>query len=182
MFIFAKNLDGKRKGTQSPLFYYHRMNGIREKITELVSAKLEGTENFLVEVKMSPSKIVISIDHPAGTKLEDCIAVSRYLHSELENTDVFEKHELEVGSPGMEEPLKVLKQFLKRIGQSVSVLGTDGIKRSGILLTADENQIAINEEITIKTGKKKEIQTRKVEIPFTQIKETKVNFSFDKII
>ncbi len=64
-------------------------------------------------------------------KLDDCIAINRYLQKELENTDVFEKHELEVGSPGMEEPLKVLKQFHKRIGQKVSVLTFDGIKRTG---------------------------------------------------
>lgn len=158
------------------------MKDLRETIVDLVTDKLTGTENFLVEVKLSPSKIIVSIDHPKGTKLDDCIAISRYLHKELENSDVFEKHELEVGSPGMEEPLKVLKQFHKRVGQKVSVLGFDGIKRNGTLIAADENKITLEEEIILKSGKNKEIQKRKLEIPFNQIKETKVNFSFDKII
>jgi ribosome maturation factor RimP len=155
---------------------------LKEQITDLVNNRIEGTDNFLVEVKVSPSKIIVSLDNPGGMKLDDCIAINKYLQKELESTEVFEKHELEVGSPGMEEPLKVLKQYLKRVGQKVSVLTFDGIKRNGRLASADEQGLVLDEEIILKTGKKKEIQTRKVEIPFTQIKETKVNFSFDKII
>lgn len=155
---------------------------LKEQIVDLVSTKLEGTENFLVEVKISPAQIIVSLDNPGGMKLDDCIAINRFLQAELENTDVFEKHALEVGSPGMEEPLKVLKQFHKRIGQKVSVLTFDGIKRTGTLLSADESFLKLEEEFTIKAGKKKEIQKKMVEIPFNQIKETKVNFSFDKII
>jgi len=155
---------------------------LKEQIIDLVAVKLEGTENFLVEVKVSPSKIIVSLDNPNGMKLDDCIAVNRHLQKELESTDIFEKHELEVGSPGMEEPLKVLKQFHKRIGQKVTVLTFDGMKKLGTLLAADEKILTLEEELSIKTGKKKEIQKNKIEIPFDQIKETKVNFSFDKII
>ena len=155
---------------------------LKEQIVDLVGTKLVGTENFLVEVKVSPSKIIVSLDNPKGMKLDDCIAINRFLQNELENTDVFEKHELEVGSPGMEEPLKVLKQFHKRLGQKVTVLTFDGLKRTGTLLGADEKVLSLEEEISIKTGKKKEIKKNKVEIPFDKIKETKVNFSFDKII
>ncbi len=155
---------------------------LKEQIVDLVSSRLFDTEIFLVEVKVSPSKIIVSLDNPNGMKLDDCIAVNRFLQKELENTDVFEKHELEVGSPGMEEPLKVLKQFHKRIGQKVTVLTFDGLKRNGTLLGADEKVLSLEEEISVKTGKKKEIKRNKVEIPFDQIKETKVNFSFDKII
>lgn len=155
---------------------------LKEQIIDLVASRLEGTENFLVEVKVGPSQIIVSLDNPNGMKLDDCIAVNRYLQKELESTDVFEKHALEVGSPGMEEPLKVLKQFQKRIGHKVSVLTFDGIKRTGTLIAADDKFLKLEEETTIKNGKKKEIQLRMVEIPFDQIKETKVNFSFDKII
>lgn len=182
-FFFYLCNDFRRinEGDISPLFYYASMN-VKEKITDLVNIKLEGTENFLVEVKVSPAKIIVSLDNAKGMKLDDCIVVNRFLQSELENSGVFEKHELEVGSPGMEEPLKVLKQFHKRIGQKVSVLSFDGLKKNGTLVNADENKLTLDEEISVKNGKKKEIQINRVEIPFDQIKETKVNFSFDKII
>jgi len=89
---------------------------------------------------------------------------------------------MEVGLPGMEEPLKVLPQFEKRIGQQVSVLTFDGLKHSGELLSADKNFLEINEEKIVLNGKKKEIQKKLNKIPFIEIKETRVIFSFDKII
>jgi len=171
---------GKRKGTRVPFFIKHM--DIKQKIEDLVESRLQGSDNFLVEVKVSPAKITVSLDHPKGIKLDDCISMNRFLQKELEQTDIFEKHELEVGSPGMEEPLKVLKQFNKRIGQKVNVLTYDGMKRTGTLVAANETLLTLDEEMAVKGGRKNEKQFKRLEIPFTQIKETTVNFSFDKII
>ncbi len=143
--------------------------------------KIAGSENFLVEVKVSPNKILVSIDHPKNVKIEDCVIINRFLQEKLENTDVFVRHELEVGSPGMEEPLKVLPQYSKRLGREVSVLTFDGLKRTGTLMKADAEGITLNEEITVKDGNKKEKQKKINSIPFTNIKETRVIFSFDKL-
>ena len=155
---------------------------IKEKIEQLVLEKFISTENFLVEVKVSTNKIIVIIDHQKSVKIEDCVAINRYLHDKLDDEGVFEKYELEVGSPGMEEPLKILAQYKKRIGHRISILTFDGKKHIGLLISADINQIEINEEIKVGSGKKKEIQTKQYNIPFTEIKETRVLFSFDKII
>jgi len=155
---------------------------VRAQITELVEQKIAGTDIFLVEVKTSPGKIRVSLDHPKGVSIADCVEVSRFLHSTLESTDIFEKHELEVSSAGMEEPLKVMKQYQKRIGQDVSVITLDGQKHNGRLTSASENEVALEEEVTMKQAGKKETEVRKIVIPFNMIKETKVNFSFHKII
>ncbi|MBK6445064.1 MAG: ribosome assembly cofactor RimP [Bacteroidetes bacterium] len=155
---------------------------LNDQIHSLVQEKIAGTENFLVEVKVSPSKVIVLIDHPQGIKIEDCVAVSRFLQEKLDTTDVFEKHELEVGSPGMEEPLKVLQQYIKRLGKNVAVTTFDGMRHTGILLSADANNIQLEETLIVKTGKKKEKQIQNSSIPFTNIKETKVIFSFNKII
>jgi len=154
----------------------------REQIEKLVVENLSGTENFLVEVKVNPGKIIVIIDHPKGVNIEDCVSTNRYLHSQLDDSGIFESHELEVSSAGMEEPLKILPQYKKRIGQNVSVLTYDGLRHSGKLLSADESFLELNEEKVIRIGKKKEIQNETNKIPFTEIKETKVIFSFDKII
>jgi ribosome maturation factor RimP len=52
---------------------------LNDQIHSLVQEKIAGTENFLVEVKVSPSKVIVLIDHPQGIKIEDCVAVSRFL-------------------------------------------------------------------------------------------------------
>ena len=155
---------------------------IKEEIELLVEEMIASTENFLVEIKVNPGKIVVIIDHPKGVKIEDCVAINRSLHEKLDENGLFEKYELEVGSPGMEEPLKILAQYEKRIGQQVSVLTFDGMKHSGKLLSADKNFLELNEDKIVHNGKKKEIQNILNKIPFTEIKETRVIFSFDKII
>lgn len=156
--------------------------GLKEEISQLTQEMLASTENYLVEVKVVPGKIVVTIDHMKGVKIEDCVALNRFLHEKLDESGVFDKNELEVGSPGMEEPLKILQQYKKRIGQQVSVITFDGIKRKGTLLNANELNLELDEETTEKSNGKKEIVKKLNIIPFTDIKETRVIFSFDKII
>jgi ribosome maturation factor RimP len=156
---------------------------IKEEIAQLVEEKIASTENYLVEVKVGAGKIAVIIDHPQGVKIEECVAINRYLHEKLDETsDIFEKHELEVGSPGMEEPLKILPQYKKRIGKQVSVLTFDGLKHTGVLIDADETGLEFDEELLVGQGKKKEIQKKRNRILFKDIKETRAIFSFDKIV
>lgn len=155
---------------------------LKTQISALVEEKIAGSGLFLVDIRISPSKIAVIIDHPKGVRIDNCVEISRFLQQQLETSDVFEKHELEVGSPGMEEPLQVLPQYLKRIGQKVAVVTFDGLKHSGKLVSADQSGIELEEEYREKGAAKKEIQTRLLRLPFESIKETKVIFSFDKII
>lgn len=152
---------------------------LKQEIINLTEQQIAGTGNFLVEVKVSPGKITVIIDHPKGVKIEDCVAINRFLQNHYDTTDVFEHHELEVGSPGMEEPLKVLPQYQKRLGREVSVVTFDGLKRTGTLMSVDENGIMLNEDV--KSANKKEKLKQLNNIPFSNIKETRVIFSFDKI-
>jgi hypothetical protein len=49
-------------------------------------------------------------------------------------------------------------------------------------MSADETTLVLNEDITVKNGNKKEKLKQLNNIPFINIKETRVIFSFDKII
>src|SRR4051812_42413447 len=111
---------------------------VKDKVAQAVEEKISGSDIFLVEVKVSPARISVAIDKPAGITLTECTEVARYLREKLNDTDIFEKHELEVSSPGMEEPLKVLNQYRKRIGREVRVLMANGLVKQGILKLADD--------------------------------------------
>ena len=76
---------------------------------------------------------------------------------------------LEVSSPGLDEPLKLHRQYLKNIGRFVEVTGNDGIKKEGKLLTVTEEEIIVEEEKG--KGKKKEIVQHT--IPFDKYKNNK---------
>ena len=156
---------------------------VKEQIAELVSGRIKDSDHFLVEVRMLPGKVVVYIDHfSTGVKLEDCIAVSRFLQEQPDLASLFEKNELEVSSPGMDEPLKVLPQYLKRLGKRVSVITYDGRKREGILQAATETELELEETTEKKVNGKKEQTTNRYRLPFTEIKETRLNYSIDKLL
>ena len=62
----------------------------------------------------------VTIDRPQGVRIEDCEAVSRQLSRvfEVENIDY---RRLEVGSPGIDRPLKKLADFQRFVGEHVEV-------------------------------------------------------------
>lgn len=54
--------------------------------------------------------------------IEDCVIVTKALDELLENTTLIEgKYQLEVSSPGIERPIKLLRDFLRFAGQNVRI-------------------------------------------------------------
>ena len=53
---------------------------------------------------------------------------------------------LEVSSPGLDEPLKLHRQYLKNIGRFVEVIEQDGTRKEGKLLSVTEIGDMIVEE------------------------------------
>jgi ribosome maturation factor RimP len=81
---------------------------------------------------------------------------------------------LEVSSPGVDEPLKLLRQYIKNKGRNVEVSFNDGTKKEGKLLEVGEDSITI--EYT--EGKGKKAIVHQPVIPFAEIKQTKVLIKF----
>jgi ribosome maturation factor RimP len=81
---------------------------------------------------------------------------------------------LEVSSPGLDEPLKLLRQYKKNIGRDVEVTMNDEVKKEGKLTAVTEENITI--EYAEGKGKKAIVKTD--EIPFADIKQTKMQIKF----
>jgi ribosome maturation factor RimP len=148
-------------------------------VEELVKQKIDGTDIYIIDIDISPSnKITIEIDKPDGILIADCLAVSRQVEGNLDREK--EDFELMVSSPGIDQPFKILKQYQKYIGKKVITKTTEGKKYTGILEDANENEIKLSEEIKEKVpGKSKKITVKKdYQIPFEQIKETKLVITF----
>jgi ribosome maturation factor RimP len=91
---------------------------------------------FLVEVKIRPTNNVkVFLDGDKGISIEKCISYNRQLYKMLESSDLFppDDFSLEVSSPGLDEPLKLMRQYYKNIGRKVEVLLKDGVKTEGVL-------------------------------------------------
>ena len=142
---------------------------IEEKTKEILG---EG-ELFLVDVKVSKNNVIqVFIDGDNGVKIQDCIDLSRKLEECLDRES--EDFELSVLSFGVEEPLKLQRQYTKNIGRSLQVENEEGAF-TGVLVSADEQCFSIElkkkskkdeENDNIKTYNYKEIKSAKVVISF----------------
>lgn len=147
-----------------------------DSIREMAEGLLVDTPDyFVVEIKIKPTNnIKFFLDGDQGVPIEKLIKFNRALYPLLETSGLFpaDDFSLEVSSPGLDEPLKMHRQYTKNIGRKVEVTFLDGIAKEGTLLAVREDQIDLEELV----GKKKEKQL--TTIPFTEIKHTKVCIVF----
>ncbi|MFN5335073.1 MAG: ribosome maturation factor [Bacteroidota bacterium] len=132
---------------------------------------------FLVEVRMKPgNKIQVFLDADQGISLGTCTQINRKLYAQIEEAALFEPgdFELEVSSPGLDEPLKLPRQYRKNIGRPVEVIMKDGRKICGKLIAADETSLQIEET----KGKGKKQETILHALITEQIKTTKIQIVF----
>lgn len=153
---------------------------IKKDIVENIVAEwLEGKEYFLVDIEISSdNKIVVEIDHADGVWIEDCVELSKFIESRLDRDE--EDYELEVGSAGLGQPFKVLRQYLNFIGKEVEVLDADGKKYRGVLKFVDGESfiVSVNEKVKVE-GKKRPV-AMDVDHTFNmkEVKYTKYLISF----
>ena len=121
----------------------------RKQIEAVVSEWLEGKDYFLVDLQIgADNKITVEIDQKEGVWIEDCVELSQFIESKLNGE--MDEYDLEVGSAGIGQPLKVLQQFENCVGQEVEVKTRDGRKLTGILVAADAQQISLTTKVKVK--------------------------------
>ena len=148
-------------------------------IKSLALKYLEDKECYLVDVTVSSdNRIIVEIDSDTSVSIDFCIAMSRYIESEL-NRDV-EDFELEVGSSGLTEPFKLVRQYTKNIGNEVEVLTCAGRKLKGVLLDANEENFLLETERDVKLeGAKRKTRIKEEErFNYQDIKYTKYLIRF----
>jgi ribosome maturation factor RimP len=162
-----------------PFFFSHmqaetQIQSIEEKVKELLTAN---PSHFLVEVRIKPTNnIKVFIDADEGVILSQLIEYNRKLYKQLEESGQYPdgNFSLEVSSPGLDEPLKSLRQYKKNVNRFVDVTLLDGKQKEGKLLEATEDGIVIETESG--KGKKKEIKQES--ILFDQVKTTRIQIKF----
>jgi len=147
--------------------------GVEKKLSELLT-ELPGY--FLVEISVKPTNnIKVFVDADQGAAIDQLSRINRALYKWVEE-NLFPDGDfsIEVSSPGLDEPLKLNRQYLKNIGRMVEIVLKNGLKKEGKLISVSENEIVIEEEIG--KGKKKEVIQHI--ILKEEIKTTKVQVKF----
>jgi ribosome maturation factor RimP len=146
-----------------------------ERIKRLAESLLAHPSHFIVDVVVSvrrrPSKILVVLDGDEGIGIEDCAELNRRLSVALDQEPPLEgSYLLEVSSPGLDQPLRLLRQYKKNIGRKVRVKTAKGTDE-GILAHVTEHGIILQ------SGKAKNAMKEK-EILFAEIEKTVVQVSF----
>jgi len=87
----------------------------------LTQQALAAMDVELVDVERAALGLLrITIDRPDGVRIEDCEQVSKHLSRvyEVENIDY---RRLEVGSPGVDRPLRTVSDFQRFVGERVEI-------------------------------------------------------------
>jgi len=151
---------------------------IIEKIKELANAHLKDPGHFVVDVILSkhkPYKVTVILDGDNGITIDDCSLLSRAISEDLDNIDLIrDNYTLEVGTPGLDQPLKLNRQYAKNVGRELKVHRKDKTIVIGRVTEANDDKIVL--EMEVKEGKKKELVQS--EIPFSEIEKAIVMVSF----
>ncbi|MEM6725485.1 MAG: ribosome maturation factor [Bacteroidota bacterium] len=149
---------------------------LEERLNELF-AEPDNQDLFLVDIVFTPNnkKLEVFLEGDNGLDIGRCAKINRKLQELIDEQQWFgEKYILDVSSPGVGKPLKLLRQYRKNIGRTLEIWKIDGKPVQGKLLDLDETEIQIEYE----KGKKKQKETVQETIPFDNIKRAIVKVSF----
>ena len=149
---------------------------LKENIKEVATRKANEINGFIVDVNISANNIIeVLFDKENGVHIDDCLSISRYIHSEFDR-DV-EDYSLTVCSPGLTNAFKVREQYFKNKGKEVVIKKNDGKRISGLL-----KDLLSNDDLILDVRKKvkntKNYYIQEVVVSLKEIKETKLKINF----
>ena len=149
------------QGADSPLILCTITNKYMKKseIIDAIGSEIVARGLYLIDVTISKDNdIEITIESEEGkVELEDCVAISRFFETQFDREQ--EDYALTVTSAGLDQPFKVLKQYIKAIGKKVEVQLKGGKKMVAVLEAADQDSVTLkySQKETVEGKKKKEI-------------------------
>jgi ribosome maturation factor RimP len=152
----------------------------KEYIEGILESFVEERGFFVVNLNISTSnKISVLIDSMEGITIDECVEISRAIEGSLDREK--EDFELQVSSPGLSEPLRVIQQYEKNVGRELEILlDSEDKKLKGKLLGVEGDNIKVEAQQKVKlVGKKKKqliIETKDINI--NNIKTAKILISF----
>lgn len=162
---------------------------LKEQIGVWLKPLLEEQNLFLVDVKIAgKAKVEVFADGDTGITISQCAEISRALEQHLDGSGlVSDNYTLDVSSPGMDNPLKVPRQYKKRIGRTLHIIKTDGTEVESELIAADDEKIKLR-EILKPVKKKKGPKTqekpeapKEFEMKYSDIKKAVIQIDWSKI-
>jgi ribosome maturation factor RimP len=118
----------------------------------------------------------VYLDGDQGIAIEKCVRFNKQLYKLIEEEGYYPEGDfsLELSSPGLDEPLKLHRQYVKNKGRNIEVVFNDGTTKEGLLLEVTASDILMEHT----EGKGKKMVTQQLVIPFSTIKSTTIQIKF----
>lgn len=149
------------------------------RIEKVVNEKLEGTDMFLVEVRLSPSnEIDVVVDSDTAVGLDACVELNRAVNAAFDREE--EDFSLTVASAGIGQPLKLTRQYRKLIGREVEIVLKDGTKLSGRLTGVSDEAVEVeySEKVAVEGKKRRQTVAVTRTVAFAEMKSACEHLSF----
>ncbi|MCD6565472.1 MAG: ribosome assembly cofactor RimP [Bacteroidales bacterium] len=148
-----------------------------ERIEKIVKDWTEDKDIFFVALSIGSGNIIkVLLDKPEGITIDECVVISRMIEARLNRDE--EDYELQVSSPGLSMPFKVIEQYYKNRGNKIEVITQDGLKMKGILNKVTDKGIELGIKTRNKKEKKKKVIHKNISLDFNQIKTAKTVIAF----
>lgn len=145
-------------------------------IEEAAASCIENKSLFLVSVAVKGhaghQKVQVFIDGDEAFGIDECTAISHRLGDIMEEKQwITENYTIEVSSPGVDRPLKFIRQFPKHVGRELEIVTKTKDRLTGKLVSVAGEQITL-----IPTGGKLKKQEKNAELKlaFADIEKAKV--------
>lgn len=149
----------------------------KERIEKIVEDLTKGKEIFIVDINIgTDNRINVLLDKPDGITINECAQISRFIEGKLDRWA--EDFELQVSSPGLTSPFRVIEQYKKNRGKKIEVVTKEGLKKRGILKKVNSEGIEIEVKFRQKEGKRKKVIRKEEYLTYDKIKSTKVVIAF----
>ena len=145
-----------------------------KEIIAVTERALEGTDMFVVDCTIAPDNTIdLVLDSDTSVSIDACAMINHAIGEAFDRDE--EDYSLTVASAGIGEPLKLVRQYRKLVGESVEILLKSGIKILATLdeVTDDAITISYDEAIVVEGKKKKQMQRTSHTYTFEEIKWAK---------
>ena len=120
-----------------------------DRVRELVAPLVAEADLDLYDLDLAGGVLQVLVDAPGGADIDAISRLARTISRALDEADPIEgKYALEVGSPGLERPLRTPAHYAGAVGTTVKVKtkpGVEGDRRvEGTVAAADERTVTIH--------------------------------------
>ncbi len=148
----------------------------KNKIEQIINEYITERDMFLVSLKVSTAnRITVLADTMKGITIDECAELHRFLEKQLDRN--IEDFELQVSSPGLDSPFRVIQQYYRNEGNMIELTDMNGEKFTGKLKNVTDGGFELE---TVIKNRDKTSPVEELSFNYDQVKTAKTVLTINK--